>query len=97
MQRPQARKQLRDNINLFVEHIDNKNWLVSDSAIQSIIIAGNDSTKKAAKEIQEKGFDVRPILYPTVEKGRERLRICLHSFNKKEDIILLCKLLNQIK
>ena len=65
-------------------------------AIQSILIPGNQNTKKAAKKIQEKGFDVRPILHPTVEKGKERLRICLHSFNKKEDITLLCQLLNQI-
>jgi 8-amino-7-oxononanoate synthase len=52
--------------------------------------------KKAAKQLQEKGFDIRPILSPTVEKGKERLRICLHSFNNKEDIVSLCQLLNQL-
>lgn len=96
MQLSQASNQLRENINLFIKHIKHKNWIKSDSAIQSIIIPGNQNTKKAAKKIQEKGFDVRPILHPTVEKGKERLRICLHSFNKKEDITLLCQLLNQI-
>jgi 8-amino-7-oxononanoate synthase len=96
MQTSQATNQLRENINLFVENINHENWLVSDSSIQSILIPGNHNTKKAAKELQEKGFDVRPILHPTVGKEKERLRICLHSFNKKEDIILLCQLLNQI-
>lgn len=96
MQSSQASNQLRENINLFIKHIKHKNWIKSDSAIQSILIPGNQNTKKAAKKIQEKGFDVRPILHPTVEKGKERLRICLHSFNKKEDITLLCQLLNQI-
>jgi len=36
--------------------------------------------------MQEKGFDVKPILSPTVPKGQERLRICLHSFNTKEQV-----------
>tara|TARA_B110000459_G_scaffold201754_1_gene253160 strand:- start:161 stop:1228 length:1068 start_codon:yes stop_codon:yes gene_type:complete len=96
MQTSQATNQLRENINLFVAHINHENWLLSDSSIQSILIPGNQNTKKAANELQERGFDVRPILHPTVEKGKERLRVCLHSFNKKEDIILLCQLLNQI-
>lgn len=58
----------------------------SNSAIQCIIIPGNDAVKSVAKKIQEKGFDVRPVLSPTVLLGKERLRICLHSFNTKEEI-----------
>jgi 8-amino-7-oxononanoate synthase len=96
MENSQSRVFLRNNINLFINHIKNDNWLKSDSAIQCIIVSGNENCKKAAKKLQEKGFDIRPILSPTVEKGKERLRICLHSFNNKEDIIFLCQLLNQL-
>ncbi len=60
--------------------------LNSRSGIQCIIIPGNDAVKKLAELIQNKGFDVRPILSPTVPKGQERLRICLHSFNTTEQI-----------
>ena len=76
------------SINKNIELID------SNSPIQSLIVSGNDQVKKLAKEIQGQGFDVRPILNPTVPKGRERLRICIHSFNSKDEIEGLIKTIN---
>ena len=67
----------------------------SKSAIQCVIVEGNDEVKSLAEKIQQEGFDVRPILSPTVPKGQERLRICLHSFNSKDSINKLVKILNQ--
>lgn len=58
----------------------------SYSSIQSLIIEGNEEVKMAASEIRKDGFDVRPILSPTVPKGKERIRICLHAFNTEEEI-----------
>ncbi len=58
----------------------------SKSAIQSAIIPGNENVKTIACQFQEKGFDVKAILSPTVPEGQERLRFCLHSFNTKEEI-----------
>ena len=58
----------------------------SKSAIQSAIIPGNERVKSIANQLQEKGFDVKAILSPTVPEGQERLRFCLHSFNSKEEI-----------
>ncbi len=58
----------------------------SNSPIQCIIVSGNEEVKKLATHIEKTGFDVRPILNPTVAKGKERLRICIHSFNTKEEI-----------
>jgi 8-amino-7-oxononanoate synthase len=59
----------------------------SSSAIQCIIIAGNEKCREVAKNLQDVGLDIRPIVSPTVPKGKERLRICLHEFNTEEDIL----------
>lgn len=60
------------------------------SAIKNIEIGGNNKTKEMSQQLNLNGFDVRPILSPTVKEGTERLRICLHSFNTEEEITLLC-------
>lgn len=67
----------------------------SKSAIQSAIIPGNQNVKLIAKQIQEKGFDIKAILSPTVPEGQERLRFCLHSFNTKEEISEVLRLLSR--
>jgi 8-amino-7-oxononanoate synthase len=66
----------------------------SKSAIQSAIIPGNENVKSIAQKLQEKGFDVKAILSPTVPEGQERLRFCLHSFNSKEEISEVMRLLS---
>lgn len=58
----------------------------SPSAIKTVILKGNEQTKSISKELFSLGFDVRPILSPTVKEGTERLRICLHTFNTDEQI-----------
>lgn len=55
-------------------------FVYSKSAIHSAIIPGNDKVKKIASQLQEKGFEVKAILSPTVPQGQERLRFCLHSY-----------------
>jgi 8-amino-7-oxononanoate synthase len=70
-------------------------FIRSKSAIQSAIIQGNENVKKIANQIQEKGFNVKAILSPTVPEGQERLRICLHSYNTKDEISGLLQLLSQ--
>ncbi len=91
-------KKLRENIIHFNQQ---KNLLGlkllfvrSKSAIQSAIIPGNEKVKLLAKQIQEKGFDVKAILSPTVPEGQERLRFCLHAFNSKEEITEILTLLS---
>ncbi|MGL2988421.1 aminotransferase class I/II-fold pyridoxal phosphate-dependent enzyme [Flavobacterium sp. RSSA_27] len=66
----------------------------SKSAIQSAIIPGNATVKAIAQQLQDKGFDVRPILSPTVPAGQERLRFCLHSYNSKEEMTQVLSLLS---
>ena len=90
-----CREKLHKNIALFKENCKHPNLIDSESAIQCIVIGGNANTKQFAENLQLNNFDVRPILHPTVGKGLERIRICLHSFNTEEDIKLLCELINK--
>ncbi len=64
----------------------NLKFILSDSAIQSCVFAGNNNVKKVAASLHDLGYNVKPILAPTVPSGQERLRFCLHSYNSKEEI-----------
>jgi len=66
----------------------------SKSAIQSAIVPGNENVKHLAQQLQDKGFDVKPILSPTVPEGQERLRFCIHSYNSEGEINQILELLS---
>lgn len=83
------REQLRNNIVLFKKGLVSllsHRLIASDSPIQCLLVPGNGAVKKIAMYLQDKGMDIRPIMSPTVPKGKERLRICLHAFNTSEEI-----------
>jgi 8-amino-7-oxononanoate synthase len=84
------RKQLKSNISILqrciVELALTFHFIPSHSAIHSCVVGGNSRTKDISEILQKAGFDVKPIVSPTVPKGQERLRICLHSYNTKEEI-----------
>lgn len=99
-QNNQALQQLRQNISIFNQ---NKQLLglkpifvQSKSAIQCAIVPGNEKVKNIALKLQQQGFDVKPILSPTVPEGQERLRICLHSFNTENEITRLLQSFAQL-
>jgi len=90
-------EKLRQNIILFNQQ---KNLLGlkpmfvrSKSAIQSAIVPGNENAKQLAQQLQDKGFDIKAILSPTVPEGQERLRFCIHSYNSEEEINQVLELL----
>ena len=85
------REKLKENIDFFIQHTKSSHWGSSKTAIQTFFIAGNQAVKKKASELQEKGFAVKAIVYPTVPKGEERIRITLNSLTKKETILALIK------
>jgi len=85
------RKKLKENIAYFVEHATSSHWGPSKTAIQTFFVAGNKAVKNKALAIQEAGFAVKAIVYPTVPKGEERIRITLNSLTKKEAILALIK------
>jgi 8-amino-7-oxononanoate synthase len=67
--------------------------LPGDTPVQIVIVQGNAAVKKVSDHLQQHNLDVRPILYPSVPKGEERLRIVLHSFNTEEDVSRLVQCL----
>lgn len=85
-----AIKKLHQNITFFKNQVDRKGlnpyFGESDSAIQVCHLGGNWASKGISEALKNEGFDVRAILAPTVPKGKERLRFCIHSFNTKEEL-----------
>lgn len=64
----------------------NENYIDSHSAIQCILVAGNEQVVELSQRLQKKGFDAKPIRTPTVPIGKERIRFCLHRHNSLEEI-----------
>ena len=91
------RAKLHENIRCFKAEITNNklenNFIESNSAIHCCLISGNKNVKTIAFQLQNEGFNVKPILSPTVPKGQERLRFCLHSYNSNQEILRVLKLL----
>ncbi|MGB5371577.1 MAG: 8-amino-7-oxononanoate synthase [Flavobacteriaceae bacterium] len=84
------RQQLNENIAYFNQELGSlglgPKFIPSNSAIHCCIIPGNEQVSAVANAIRKFGFEVKPILNPTVPIGQERLRICLHAYNSKEQI-----------
>lgn len=86
----EALKALHKNIAFFKSETIRLNlgsmFIDSNSAIHCCIIPGNETVKAIAIELAKKGFDVKPILSPTIPVGKERLRFCIHSYNSHQEI-----------
>lgn len=100
-EQPQLAQDLKRKIQLFrngfdfLEDESEVQLLESQSPIQILKIGGNERTKAFAQYLWNQGFDIRPILSPTVKKGQEILRICVHQFNSEEEIQNLTQHLKQ--
>lgn len=83
-------QKLQENIKFFkleVQRLKLQNIFInSNSAIHCSLICGNEKVKNISNQLQQKGYDVKPILSPTVLKGEERLRFCLHAYNSTKEI-----------
>jgi 8-amino-7-oxononanoate synthase len=68
-------------------------WKDSISPIQAFVAGDNDLCKQLAARLQAGGLQVNAILHPTVPLGLERLRVCLHTFNTREEVDILFALM----
>ncbi|MEP6615754.1 MAG: 8-amino-7-oxononanoate synthase [Ginsengibacter sp.] len=73
----------RSNARILVNGIT---FLASETPIQAVIIPGNEIVKKAAASLRQNNFNIKAILYPTVPRGSERLRIVLHAYNTIKEV-----------
>ncbi|GGD52011.1 aminotransferase class I/II-fold pyridoxal phosphate-dependent enzyme [Muriicola marianensis] len=84
------KERLRSNIEMFLKIRDDlglrERFIPSRSAIHSCVIPGNSGVKRVSEDLNRKGYNVLPILSPTVPSGQERIRFCLHSFNSRDEI-----------
>ena len=87
------RQHLHNLIDIFQKQVIKYKVLKSITPIQVVVVPGNNEARKVAFQLQENNFDVRAILYPTVPKGQERLRIALHAFNTVEEVKKILSLL----
>jgi 8-amino-7-oxononanoate synthase len=89
------RKQLIGNIDFFRKQLKSNQWGNSQTAIQTFFVTGNEAVRAKAKQVQEMGFSIKPIVFPTVSKGKERIRITLSSETSKEDVVTLIQFLEK--
>lgn len=90
-------KHIISYFNFEIERLELEELVIkSKSAIQCVVIKGNAKTKLTAQILQQKQFNVKAILSPTVAKGQERLRFCLHSYNSEKEITAVLDCLKTI-
>lgn len=76
------RQNLQENIQQLKKFSSN----ASETPIQAIKIFGNDAVKAASLKLAHRGYDVRALMSPTVQRGHECLRICLHAYNSRAEV-----------
>jgi len=90
------KERLDQNVAYFIRNkSQEKNWIKSESHIQSYLVSGNERVTGLSEFLRKNGISCAPIKSPTVPKGRERIRFCLHSFNINEEMNHLFELIEK--
>ncbi|MDE0454972.1 MAG: 8-amino-7-oxononanoate synthase [Gammaproteobacteria bacterium] len=85
------REQLLDNVSHFRGRVTEsaQPWLPSESWIQCLRVSGARRITRVGGVLRSRGLAALPIRAPTVPAGEERIRVCLHAHNTREEIELL--------
>jgi 8-amino-7-oxononanoate synthase len=92
---------LRANLNALIAYLKAnlklKKWklLASDTAIQPLIIGGNEESLAVSEYLQTRGILVPAIRPPTVPAGTARLRISLSAAHSLDDVKQLVAAIHQ--
>lgn len=88
-QNPQILERLHENIAYFVNYAKEKGFdtcLAGETAIIPIMVGSDEHAFLLSNLMQENGVFVPPAVYPAVPLGKARLRFCVISEHKKEQI-----------
>ncbi len=89
--RPEIRLQLEEQVHYF-----SKRFEVQQQHIQMLAVGGIDSIKRVVTAAKNQGIALKGVWSPTVAPGQEKLRISLHTFNKKAEIEALYEFLKPL-
>lgn len=92
-------KRLHENIKVFIDEAHARNFntcLAKESAIVPILVGEDRETFILSSLLLKNGVFVPPAVYPAVPKGQARLRFCVNSNHKKEQIIYALDTLKNI-
>lgn len=88
-------EKIKNNIFYFNAKLNSdSSFIASTSAIHCKVVPGNKEVQLLEDKLSHSEIFAKSIKSPTVKENQERLRICLHSFNTKQEIDLLFELLN---
>ncbi len=90
------RDKLYSNINKFRMLAADLPIMVSDTAIQGMVLGSSEQAVNASKQLRKAGIWLTAIRPPTVPAGSARLRITLSSQHSDEDIALLVQQLRRL-
>lgn len=85
------REQLLANVSHFRGRVAEsaQPWLPSESWIQCLRVPGARRITQVGGVLRSRGLAALPIRAPTVPEGEERIRVCLHAHNTREEIDFL--------
>ncbi len=91
-QEPERRKKLQQNIETSKKYLK----LPVQSPIIPWIVGDGSHCMKLAEKLREEWVMIPAVRYPTVARGKARLRISLNAMHTEEDIAYLAKLLKSV-
>ena len=80
---------MRFNIRAFMQEAHSRNLntcLASETAIVPILVGKDEDAFLLSNKLREHGVFVPPAVYPAVPRGKARLRFCVISEHKPEQI-----------
>ncbi|HPJ02631.1 MAG TPA: aminotransferase class I/II-fold pyridoxal phosphate-dependent enzyme [Candidatus Limiplasma sp.] len=87
---PQIMKDMKRNIDFFVAEAKKRNLdicLAGHSAIIPVLVGQDEHAFYLSNKMRENGVFVPPAVYPAVPKNKARLRFCVISEHKPEQIL----------
>jgi 8-amino-7-oxononanoate synthase len=102
MQSDHARQQLWGKVRYFEDCLSKagleEQFYSSNSPIKCLKVDGAAESLRISKEIRKAGYMVKAIRYPTVPKGTDRIRLCIHKHNTEDQIKGIIELIrNQVR